>query len=68
MLDLFQLQEEETISVDVLQQAVLWHEDLNLLVLPSLKWTGENTGCIESNQVKRYVHLINVLQLKRNMY
>lgn len=46
------LQEEETISVDVLQQAVLWHEDLNLLVLPSLKWTGENTGCIESNEVK----------------
>lgn len=46
------LQEEEKMSVDVLQQAVSWQEDLNILALPSLKWTGENGESIESNQVK----------------
>lgn len=40
--------------MNVLHQAVSWHEDLNLPVLPSLKLSGHREQGDASNEIKRY--------------
>ena len=41
-MGLFQIEAEETVAINVLQQATSWKDDLAPPVLPSLKTSTEN--------------------------